>query len=247
MNTGQIIRSKSSFRFTAISNEILQSKSLTCEQKGLLSYLLSLPENWVLYKQQLYKVLPDRKTTIDRVFKELQTIGYILSTRAIDKMGHFTGWNHIVYDEPTLAEQENRVDELPSSGIPDIRQTAYIQNTHLVQNTNSIQTPLSEIKEKKERLFLDWWNRYGKKVETKKTRAIWNKLTIEEIDQCLNVVDAYVKSTPEIQYRKNPTTYLNGHCWLDEIIQKEKNFSKKENPNSLKPSDTFKELVKAKF
>ena len=250
MNTGQIIRSKSTFRFTAISNEILQSKSLTFEQKGLLAYLLSLPENWVLYKQQLYKVLPDRKTTIDRVFKELQDLGYILSARTIDDKGHFTGWNHIVYDEPTLPEEQDRVQESPSSGIPDIGQTPYIQKTHLIQNTNSIQNSQADIKEKKERLFLDWWNRYGKKVATQDAKKAWSKLSIEEIEICLKVVDEYVRSKPDIKYRPNGATYLNGKRFLDEIIEeKEKSSAQKEkkNPNHLELTESNKQGIENAF
>ncbi len=43
MNAGQIIKSKTTNRFTVLPNDIPQSMTLTFEQKGLLSYLLSLP------------------------------------------------------------------------------------------------------------------------------------------------------------------------------------------------------------
>ena len=44
------------------------------------------------------------------------------------------------------------------------------------------------------------------------------KLTDAEINQALDKVDAYVASTPYVQFRKNPLTWLNGKCWNDEII-----------------------------
>ena len=39
-----------------------------------------------------------------------------------------------------------------------------------------------------------------------------------EKDECLKVVDEYVRSTPNRQYRKDPSTYLNQESWNDEII-----------------------------
>jgi len=40
------------------------------------------------------------------------------------------------------------------------------------------------------------------------------------MDECIKVVDDYVLSTPDKQYRKNPDTYLRNKCWEDEIIIK---------------------------
>ena len=36
-----------------------------------------------------------------------------------------------------------------------------------------------------------------------------------EIETILKVVDTYVNSTPDVQFRKNPLTWLNGQCWKD--------------------------------
>jgi hypothetical protein len=85
MNTGQIIKSRTTERFTTLPNDVIKSKELTLSEKGLLSYLLSLPADWVIYKQNLYNSLPDKEGTIDKTFKALQTKGYIISVRVHDK------------------------------------------------------------------------------------------------------------------------------------------------------------------
>ena len=41
---------------------------------------------------------------------------------------------------------------------------------------------------------------------------------MDERIAALLVVDAYVESTPDPQYRKDPTTWLNQRCWEDEVI-----------------------------
>jgi hypothetical protein len=69
--------------------------------KGLLTYFLSLPENWVLYKSIITKTFPDTEGSIDRAFKELQNLGYIKSERVREEGTNlFSGWSHIVYDTP---------------------------------------------------------------------------------------------------------------------------------------------------
>lgn len=143
MNTGQIVRAKSIRDFTMVKNDVLRSKSLTIEERGLLVYLLSLPEDWILYKSKLHENMPDSKGTIDRVFKQLQDKGYIVSVKVIDtKTKVFKGWNHVVYEEPILEDSDTR--EKPTSAFADLGQSMPIQrqnintNTEVNTNTNNI-------------------------------------------------------------------------------------------------------------
>lgn len=64
-----------------------------------------------------------------------------------------------------------------------------------------------------------WWNAYAKKRSRVKALDKWRRLTQAERDECLKATPAYVASTPEVKFRKDPLTYLNGKCWEDEIIQ----------------------------
>jgi len=146
MNTGQIVRAKSERDFTMLSNKLLQDCNITIEEKGLLVYLLSLPTDWVLYKKSLPEKTMESKGTIDRVFKQLQEKGYILSVKVIDpKTKVFKGWNHIVYEEPTLTESDIR--EEPRSTKADVGQSLPIQihtNTNTNSNTNTNTTTLAK-------------------------------------------------------------------------------------------------------
>jgi hypothetical protein len=134
MNTGQIVRAKSVRDFTMVKNDVLRSKSLTIEERGLLVYLLSLPEDWILYKSKLHENMPDSKGTIDRVFKNLQDKGYIISVKVIDvKTKVFKGWNHVVYEDPILEESDSR--EKPTSVFADLGQSMPIQRQSINTNT----------------------------------------------------------------------------------------------------------------
>lgn len=119
-NIGQIVRSKKTgkSRYTPINNDILQSSQLTCEEKTILIYLLSLPEDWVVYKTVIWQKMNIGRNRFNSHWKGLVEKGYIVSVRVIDtKSNLIKGWNHIVYEEPVLSEQRiNQSSDLPIFG-----------------------------------------------------------------------------------------------------------------------------------
>ena len=80
-NTGQILRSKKTgkSRYTPISNEILQSSELTPEEKSILVHLLSLPEDWVVYKGIIWRHMNMGRDRFNKNWKGLVDKGYIIS------------------------------------------------------------------------------------------------------------------------------------------------------------------------
>jgi len=90
------------------------------------------------------------------------------------------------------------------------------------RNANETQTnPIEERKENKEekriKSFNEFWDIYDKKVDAKKCKEKFLKLTDDEVSIILNVVEKYVNSKTDKQYIKNPLTWLNGKCWNDEL------------------------------
>jgi hypothetical protein len=59
---------------------------------------------------------------------------------------------------------------------------------------------------------------YGKKGNRKTAEPKWNKLTKEKKRLAVERIPAYVRSTPDIQFRKNFETYINKESWNDKII-----------------------------
>ena len=66
--------------------------------------------------------------------------------------------------------------------------------------------------------FDEFWNLYGKKVDRKTAERVYAKVSEKDRQLIKQHLPLYVRSTPEVQYRKHPTTYLRGQCWNDEII-----------------------------
>jgi len=65
--------------------------------------------------------------------------------------------------------------------------------------------------------FDEFWDLYDKKNDRKKCSDKFNKLTGEQLKKIKEVLPIYIKSKPDVTFRKNPLTWLNGECWNDEV------------------------------
>lgn len=63
--------------------------------------------------------------------------------------------------------------------------------------------------------FIEFWNMYNKKVDSKKCKDKFFKLSKQDIEKIKTVLPTYINDTHDVQYRKNPLTWLNGKCWND--------------------------------
>ena len=110
---------------------------------------------------------------------------------------------------------------------------AYALPAHSVRNACAMQSKVkySKVKYSKEEGEINsdfeiFWNLYDKKYDRKKCESKWIKLSKEDQEECIRKVPAYVRSTPEKKFRKNPDTYLNNKSWENEIIHENGNDSK---------------------
>jgi hypothetical protein len=67
-----------------------------------------------------------------------------------------------------------------------------------------------------------FWNIFDKKVDKVKCFNIWKKIKPEQHEEIILIAKKYVDATPDVKFRKNPLTWLNGQCWNDEIEVKNK-------------------------
>lgn len=71
--------------------------------------------------------------------------------------------------------------------------------------------------------FAVFWDLYEKKKGNRgKCEIKWLKLKDEEREKIIQTLPDFKKSTPDIQFRPFPETYLNGKRWEDELVSAEK-------------------------
>jgi len=72
--------------------------------------------------------------------------------------------------------------------------------------------------------FEDFWDLYDKKTGNKTLiKPKFDKLPQKVKEEILNYLPAYIESTPDKAYRKNPQTFLNNKAWEDELIKHNSN------------------------
>jgi len=85
--------------FTVLQNDTLEDDRLSWEALGLLSFLLSKPDDWTVSKQHLISCRDAGDHKIKRILRELQEAGYLSRQRKQDEEGKFV-WESVVYDTP---------------------------------------------------------------------------------------------------------------------------------------------------
>lgn len=90
---------------------------------------------------------------------------------------------------------------------------------HGAVDTVAYELPHVEVLPQKllEQEFNVWWNLYQKKRGREKCMKKWAKLSAKDRQACIQATPAYVQSTPDVTYRKDPYTYLNNKSWNDTI------------------------------
>lgn len=85
--------------YTPINNSILQSSTLTPNEKSILVHLLSLPKNFAIVKTNIWKKMHIGRDAFNKAWKGLEKYGYIKSQRIMEN-GLLKGWLHEVWETP---------------------------------------------------------------------------------------------------------------------------------------------------
>ncbi|HZK19359.1 MAG TPA: hypothetical protein VFC68_01400 [Treponemataceae bacterium] len=224
---------KKSKPFSQVSNHALRNEKLSLKAKGLYSLIesyINIP-NFTLYKNTLLKSCLEKQTAFQSAWNELKKAGYLIQKRYATKDGF--EYEYELLDTPYIENpcMENPCMENPTMGKPiygkhGVYSNNDFNNNDFLNNNKLNNTLVCEL----EIEFEKFWDLYDKKVDKKATFKRWKKLKQEDKDKIFQTLPDYIKSTPDVKFRKNPTTYLNNESWNDEIVLHED--SKKESSKS---------------
>jgi len=105
-----IVRAERKDGYTVMSNAGLRDERLSYKARGVLAYLLSMPDHWTVSDRQLASAGPDGRHAVQSALRELEKTGYLRRERWRSKNGTFE-WASVVYDEPHAAENQRVIDE----------------------------------------------------------------------------------------------------------------------------------------
>ena len=87
--------------YTVMSNHHLRNKELSLKAKGLLSQMLSLPEDWDYTLAGLSLINREKIDAIREAVRELENAGYIQRSRERDEKGCLRGTTYVIYQSFT--------------------------------------------------------------------------------------------------------------------------------------------------
>lgn len=130
--------------YAQISRKMIRDKSLSPKAKGVLCFLLSLPENWDTHPRQLADSLGVSKDQIYTVLKELIKTRYAIKIESKGEKGRFKSVTYHFFEEKQEVTSEikikSTVSGFPDTVFPDTETPALrinIEEEISIQNTNN--------------------------------------------------------------------------------------------------------------
>ena len=113
--------------YTTMSNYHLRDKKLSYKAKGLLSFMLSLPDTWDYSMNGLVSVSKENIGAVRTILHELEENKYLLRTRYQNNKGQFQ-YEYVIYEYPYT--------EIPHTVNPNTKECTQI-NTNII-NTKEL-------------------------------------------------------------------------------------------------------------
>lgn len=192
----------------------LENPKLSWKAKGILAYLLSLPDDWQIYESELVKHAKDGRDSLKKGMQELINAGYIYRERIRNEKGQLKGYNYLVYEVPN----QSGFSDVGFSNVGESDTT----NIYSTNNDNTKETIY--VSEKRlyalsgENDFLDFYLKTHEHFLGKKHVRV-----TDEQEKYINHCIAEIKDTYDIEFE----------TWQEEVINHFENLPKSNNGNIL--------------
>lgn len=142
-NSTTFLRVEKTKNYTVILNSLITSTDLLPEEKVILFHILSLPDDWEIYKEYFIKYyrgcISDDK--IEKAWKGLKKKGYLKNERVKGKDGKFSSWHYEIREVPFTDIPKSDMSENQTIENSTSQEKGDIQSTNLIstnlQSTNS--------------------------------------------------------------------------------------------------------------
>ena len=129
-----VFRVEKNHSYTVMANHHLRDERLSLKSKGLLSLILSLPDDWRISIEGMTQFSSDGKDAIRSAIRELTDAGYITRAQTHSEAGTFSGYDYIVHETPAAS---------PSSGFPTMEKPTTENPT--LRNTERLSTNIPPV------------------------------------------------------------------------------------------------------
>lgn len=113
--------------YTVMSNYHLRDKRLSLKAKGLLSQMLSLPDDWDYTLSGLCAINLESKDAIRTAIVELERLGYIQRRQTVTESGRFAGNEYTIYERP---QSEPLSENTTPAAVPKASHPSKMESAH---------------------------------------------------------------------------------------------------------------------
>ena len=152
-----IIRVNKSKDYTVMGNCHLRERGMSLKAKGLMSLMLSLPDDWDFSVEGLKELSSDGKDGVACAVRELERNGYLVRSKRVSESGKFDGYVYDLYEQPLT---EKPLTEKPLTENPSQLNTN-ILNTNIQKKENILKERVPD--EKIEEWFSAIYSMYPRK------------------------------------------------------------------------------------
>lgn len=189
---------KKTENFTILDNTLFKDETISWKAKGLLAYLLHLPNDWQIYLEDLKNRSTDGIDSTRSAMNELIEKGYI-ERQELRELGKFKGYEYTVLEKPISVKPKT---EKPISDNPTLIST---KKNKLLNVKSTNKTNIVEI----ENFFEECWKLYPNKlgkasIKEKKKKEIFN--LGEEFKICIK---RYIENKESWRKYQNGSTFFN--------------------------------------
>ena len=149
-----VFRVERTHDYTVMSNHHLKNRALSLKAKGLLSLMLSLPDDWDYTLQGLAHISLEKVDAIRKAITELENEGYMTRTRERDEQGRLRGTEYIIREQPisekpTLEKPmlEKPTLDKPTQAKPTLENPTQLKKKIYNKNKSSMYEEIPQSKE----------------------------------------------------------------------------------------------------
>ena len=247
-NNTTFVRVEKNRNYTTIHNEFLKRKDLSWKAKGIMTYLLSLPDDWVVNLDEIKRNATDGESSFRSGWKELVSAGYVSRQPVRDEKTKKIDYWETVIKESVSKDKSHNVEnhnvgnhQVGNHKVDnhELLSTKELSTNKLITNIQKEHQPSDDGQSTSER-FEVLWKEYPRKEGKKKAfasykRALKNGVTDEEIMEGLEKYNQYIKKEKtDRKYIAHGSTWFNENRWQDEY---DVNSNKDSNKNAWAGSD----------
>lgn len=230
MSTFRINKTKN---FTVISNIHLKEKKMSLKAKGLLTLMLSLPEDWDYSIKGLISICVENRLAIRNALDELKEFGYLRIEKLYpDSDRKKIEYEYNIYEVPISIEKRQKKQDSKNQGVENQHLENEDVENQSVENQPQLKTNTLSTKELKTKLlntyslFMEKWNELANECELgviksftenrkKKLSELLEKYTQEEILETMSKIK-------NINFLLGKTDKSNWKITFDDFLSEEK-------------------------